>query len=195
MSSKVARLIESDDLSGMGETLEKEWTGVEDSRTSLRDLADQFNKRLLKARLESAGAIFSELEVSSTYDLLQGEGSKADQTRKSRELERMGIDIDQLKADFVTHQAIYTYLTKYREVTFPEKKSDPIETGITKLERLQGRVEVVADSTIESSINANQMTLRDYNVIVDIQVVCGNCGSTYSIFSVLKRGGCDCSTE
>ena len=39
--TKVARLIDEYDLSGMGARLEAAWTGASGERTSLRDLADE----------------------------------------------------------------------------------------------------------------------------------------------------------
>ncbi|MFC6771661.1 rod-determining factor RdfA, partial [Halorubrum pallidum] len=48
-NSKVARVIEAYDLAGLGAQLERQWTGADGDRTSLRDLADVFNRRVLEA--------------------------------------------------------------------------------------------------------------------------------------------------
>ncbi|RDZ92160.1 hypothetical protein DEQ92_22615, partial [Haloferax sp. Atlit-6N] len=67
-SSKVARLISEYGLDGLGDELEARWTGDGVERTSLRDLADYFNERLLEQALIDAGMSALESDVSSTYE-------------------------------------------------------------------------------------------------------------------------------
>jgi len=71
--NKVARLIEKYELTGLGAELEARWTGDGVERTSLRDLADQFNQRLLAAALEEAGRTPLDDEIASLYDDLTGD--------------------------------------------------------------------------------------------------------------------------
>lgn len=52
--SKVARLIDEYEWTGLGATLEARWTADGSERASLRDLADQFNERVLEAALREA---------------------------------------------------------------------------------------------------------------------------------------------
>jgi hypothetical protein len=70
--SKVARLIEEYELGGIGEEFERRWTREED-RSSLRDLADEFNRRLLRAALERTGDAPLDGEVDNLYRLLTGD--------------------------------------------------------------------------------------------------------------------------
>jgi len=55
MNTKVARVIREYDLDGMGANLEAAWTGEAGERTSLRDLADEFNEAVLEAALRESG--------------------------------------------------------------------------------------------------------------------------------------------
>jgi hypothetical protein len=72
-SSKVARLIAEYGLDGLGDELEARWTGDGVERTSLRDLADYFNERLLEQTLIDAGMNALESDVSTMYRNLTDE--------------------------------------------------------------------------------------------------------------------------
>lgn len=89
--------------------LEAKWTDEIGERTSLRDLADEFNKMVLKVAISDAAGVTISSDLESTYAVLSdNEGSSAERIRKQRELERQGIDVEQVLDDFVTHQTIYT---------------------------------------------------------------------------------------
>lgn len=192
--TKVARVIEEHDLEGMGAQLEAEWTGETGERTSLRDLADEFNEAVLEAALREAGVSPLNFEVAGTYDALSG-GSGPESTRAERRLEREGVDLDVLAKDFVTHQAIHTYLTKEREASLPENKRNPVKRKIETIEKLQGRVAAVTESTVSSLASADELDGDEYDVLVDIRVVCPACGSDCPVGELLRQGGCKCSVE
>ena len=190
--SKVARVIEAYDLDGMGETLEAEWTGTAGSRTSLRDLADEFNRAVLEAAVRATGTTPTEYDIAATYAVLTGEDvSDADVNRKERELERDGVSVDELRRDFVTHQAIHSYLTKYRQAELGDRSIDP-EEKIDTLERLQGRTAAVAESTLDALIDADAVSKRDYELFVDVRAVCAECGDDYMLVDLIDAGGCSC---
>ncbi|MFB6233907.1 MAG: rod-determining factor RdfA [Halopenitus sp.] len=194
-SSKVARVIEEYDLEGYGAELEAAWTGEAGDRTSLRDLADEFNQQVLDAAIRESGGAPVSTEVESTYRTLTSDDvPEADRMRKRRELEREGVDIDAVLNDFVTHQAVHTYLTDYREASLPDRSADVLDRKAETLERLQGRTTAVAESTLETLTEADEVTDREYELFVDVRVVCGDCGTDYSIGDLLRQGGCDCGT-
>jgi hypothetical protein len=191
-NSKVARVIEKYDLDGMGEQLEAEWTGEYGQRTSLRDLADEFNRAVLDAAITRSGTKISETDLQSTYQTLTGDDiPSADKMRKERELESMGVDTDAVHSDFVTHQAVHTYLTNYREAELPER-SDNAEQQAETLERLQGRTAAVTKSAIKKLPPDVENDESAYDVIVDVRAICSNCGTEYTATELLRQGGCDC---
>ena len=193
-NTKVARVIREYDLDGMGPTLEAAWTGEAGERTSLRDLADEFNEAVLEAVLRDAGVSLLNVDVSSTYEALHGEsGSSA--TRARRRLEREDIDVDELTGDFVTHQAVHTYLTQEREATLPAADDEMADRKVETIEKLQGRVSAVAESAISSLANKGELDRGDYDVLVDVRAVCPNCGADTPVVELLRRGGCDCTTD
>lgn len=191
-NSKVARVIEEYDLSGWGDRLEREWLGEMGERTSLRDLADTFNRAVLAAALRDVGEAVIEDDVASTYRVLTGDDvSQADTLRKERDLERLGVDVDEVRSNFVTHQAIHTYLTKYREAELADRSPDP-ENKIDTLERLEGRTAAVAESTLDGLVRSEAVSERNYELFVDVRTVCEDCGTDYALVELIRQGGCDC---
>ena len=189
--TKVARLIEKYELSGMGAELEAAWIGDAGERTSLRDLADEFNETILRAVLKANGISLSNFEVDGTYEALR-RGSGSDETRARRRLEREGVDVEELTGDFVTHQSVHTYLTDERNASLPDHDEDAVERRTETIEKLEGRTAVVTEASIGSTLPDEELDRVDYDVIVDVQVVCSACGSTYDAGELLRQGGCDC---
>lgn len=191
--TKVARVIEEYDLENMGAQIEVAWTGENGERTSLRSLADEFNQAVLRAALREAGVSPMNFEISGTYKALK-QGSGSEKTRAERRLKREGIESDTLMKSFVSHQAIHTYLKKDRKASLPKNKTNPVEGKVQAIEKLQGRVTAVTESAITSLASASHLDNNDYDVIVDIRIVCSDCGSDYTIGELFHGGGCQCSS-
>lgn len=185
-------MIKAYGLEGMGERLEAAWTGERGERTSLRDLADEFNKAVLEAEVREAGGSSMDIAISSMYDALENDtGPEA--TRVRRHLFREGVDVDGLTADFVTHQAIYTYLTKARDASLPDEKGNRAEQKLKTIEKLQGRLSAVTGSALVSLANADDLDHGDYDVLVDVRSVCSHCGADAPVGEVIRQGGCGCT--
>lgn len=192
MNTKVARVIREYKLEGMGARLEAAWTGEEGERTSLRNLADEFNEAVLEAALREE-SVSSLIDVSSMYTTLNN-NSDSSATRARRRLERQGIDVDKMTKDFVTHQAVHTYLTQEREASLPAADSDMADRKAETIEKLQGRTSAVAESTISSLANGDKLDKDNYDVLVDVRAICSNCGSDMAVGELIRQGGCGCTT-
>ena len=190
--TKVARVIDERDMTGMGARLEASWTGESGDRKSLRDLADEFNQAVVESSLRSVGSAPMEFEVSGTYQALSGEPN-ADATRARRRLEREGVDVEELTADFVTHQAIHTYLKRDRDAALPEDDRDPRERKVESIEKLQGRLTAVTESALSSLAASGALDSDEYDVLVDVRAVCPDCGAGQPVSELLRQGGCECS--
>lgn len=191
--SKVARLIEEYDLGGLGAEMERRWTAEED-RSSLRELAASFNQALLRAAMESEGAQLLDGEVENTYRLLtDDEVGSADRTRVRRRLEREGVDVDALLDDFVTYQAVRTYLRTHRDAEYTPDETDPLEREATNVQRLRGRIDSVTEGKLEQLRDGGHLTLGEFRTLVDVRVVCEDCNGQYDVVDLLEAGGCDCS--
>jgi len=192
-NTKVGRVIEAYDLDEMGPTLEAAWTGETGERTSLRDLADEFNEAVLTAAVRETANPSLDVEIASTYEALR-DGTGSEVTRARRRLERKGVDVDELTGDFVTHQAVHTYLTKDRGASLPTDEEGRAERKIQTIEKLQGRLSAVSESAVSSLANADELDRGDYDVLVDVRAVCPNCGADAPISELIRRGGCGCET-
>jgi len=194
MKSKVARLIEEYDLQGLGPELEELWTAEED-RCSLRSLADYFNQRLLGVSIEDSDIQLLDGELENIYRLLTAEAvSSADRTRVRRRLERSGVAVDDLESDFVTYQAIRSYL-KDQGAEYSPDDADPIDRQLTEVQKLRGRMSSVTDGQLEQLRSNDQFTLGTFRTLATIQVICEDCNSQFGVVDLLKRGGCDCSDQ
>jgi hypothetical protein len=190
--SKVARLIDDYDLQGLGAELEQLWTAEED-RKSLRALASYFNRQLLERALEEANVQYLDGEIENIYRLLtDDEVSSAESTRVKRRLERDGVDVDELKSDFVTYQAIRSYLKDHRGAEYTPAETDPLEREATNVQKLRGRMISVTEGKLQQLRNSDELTLGEFRTLADIRVVCEDCNSQFHILNLLDRGGCNC---
>lgn len=192
--SKVERIIDEREFDDLGAELERRWTTEGDDSMSLRELADLFNRRVLADAAEAAGMQPIAGELDNFYAMLTDD-DVGSETRVSveRRLDREGVDTDELTDDFVTHQAIHTYLTKYRGATKGTSDSETsVADGRTTINRLQGRVSNVVSNTLRTLGNAGAIVLGDFDVFVNVTVVCNDCGTQQEVNELLDAGGCDC---
>ncbi|ELZ85164.1 hypothetical protein C454_01510 [Haloferax gibbonsii ATCC 33959] len=197
--SKVSRLLRERGLDGFGAELERRWTAEADARSSLRDLADAFNRRFLRAALDERNERVIDGEVENLYRVLTDDGvSSGARTEAVRRLERAGVDVERLEADFVSHRAMRTYLTSYRGVT-PPSGTDRDDGNLRArrsqtIRRLLGRVERVTDKSLSDLAAADELDFAPdaAEVYVDVRVHCPGCNSQYTVEDLIDRGGCDC---
>lgn len=192
--SKVARLIDEYDLNGLGEEMARRWT-AEEGRWSLRELADHFNQAIMEAAIESNGSRLLDGELENIYRLLTDEDvAHADRTRARRRLEREGIEVDNLLDDFVSYQAIRTFLTKYQGAEYTPDDNDPLEREMTNVQQLRGRVDSVTKGKLEQLRDSADLTLGEFRTLVDVRVICEDCNGQYDVVELLERGGCNCES-
>lgn len=193
---KVARLIDEYGLEGLGAELERLWTANSEDRLSLRDLADRFNKEVLASAFANSGIQPLEGEKDNIYRLLTDtDVSEADWMRTRRRLEREGIDAESLPADFVTYQAIRTYLQEYRGAEYSRNEHDRLEVEKETIQQLRGRTAAVTEGKLEQLQKGDHLDLGNFRTLVDVFVVCEDCGSRYDVSELLDAGACDCADE
>jgi hypothetical protein len=198
VDSKVARLLEVYGLGDeYGDRLEELWTADGEKRESLRSLADRFNERLLESAMDDAGTSAVEGEVGNLYRLLTADDvSSGNRIEARQRLEQNGVDIEQLERDFVTYQAIRTYLKEYRGATYEQKSSgDRVETVVQTIQRLRSRTQSVAERSLDQLRNTDQLSLGEFRIFVDISVLCEDCDTQYGVVELLQEGGCDCDAD
>jgi len=192
--SKVARLIDRYGLDGLGDELERRWTADGAERLSLRDCATLFNERLLEQALVDAGIDALQRDVETTYERLTGEDVTAGvRTETRNRLVHDGVDIDDLDSDFVTYQAIRSYLTQYRDASYEgPSDAEKVEAEIESIQRLLARTLSVTEERIEALQSTGRLDIDAFEVLLDAQVLCQDCGSQYSVTELLETRGCEC---
>ncbi|ADE01568.1 MULTISPECIES: rod-determining factor RdfA [Haloferax] len=197
--SKVSRLLRERGFDGFGAELERRWTAEAGARSSLRDLADAFNRRLLRAALDGRNERALDGEIETLYRVLTDDDvSSGARTKAVHRLERTGVDVERLEADFVSHRAMRTYLTSYRGVTPPSETDrddgDLREHRTETIRRLLGRVERVTEKSLSDLAAADELDVdpETAEVYVDVRVHCPDCNAHYTVESLIDRGGCDC---
>ncbi|MDZ5811095.1 hypothetical protein U4E84_07020 [Halorubrum sp. AD140] len=193
--NKVARLVDEYGLDGVGDELESRWTATGDDHWSLRELAAAFNRELVEARLAEAGVRLSEREVEAVVRSLTGdEVSAADRTQLRRRLERDGVDVDALDGDVVTYQAVRSYLRDHRGAEYEREDGDRTASAGEAIQKLRGRLAAVAETKLERLRKRSGLALGEFRVMVDVSVLCTECGSRYGVDELLATGECDCES-
>ena len=189
---KVGRLIDEYDLHGLGDEMARDWRGDDGDRASLRTLADRFNRALLERALETAERRPLDRELETWYRLLtDAETSQGDRIQARRQLERFGVDVDRLRDDFVSYQAVRTYLTNYRGVSYDDPAVDPTAV-VNSIQKLQTRLERVAASKAERLVNAGIVDAGDLRASVDVHLVCEKCDARFLVAEFVDCSGCEC---
>ena len=198
MNSKVSQLMKTYELIDIDKKLINYWTREDDEQHSLRELADYFNKKLLHAAMDEAGMTTLDGEVTNTYRLLTTDDvSPGVRSQAETTLERNGINPDQLREDFVSHQAIHTYLTKHRGVQRRSDSSeqDRVTDANDTIQQLKSRLVAVAEQRLRSLRDTGTISLGTFSVLVDVRVVCEDCGIHTDIPTLLNEGGCECNSD
>lgn len=191
--SKVGHLIEEYGLYGLGEELEDLWTRDNDSRYSLRALADYFNQQLLTAELERTDLGQIEGTIETIYRALQGDEIPKEETiRIRRQLERKDIDPAELQRKFVSYQAIRTYLRRYRGAEYDAVDSDTIRNTTEHIQKLRNRLRAVTETNLDRLASSSEIALDEHRITVNVRVLCEKCGSQYEVTELLQSGGCAC---
>jgi hypothetical protein len=96
-----------------------------------------------------------------------------------------------VEGDFVSHQAVHTYLTKYRGVKRDTPAADPEKERAT-VDRLRGRTKAVTTGSIDRLVDRGELDIDSFEVLVDVRIVCDDCGTQYQFGELIDRGGCEC---
>jgi hypothetical protein len=193
--TKVGRLIGTYDLGPeFGDRLEALWTADGEERESLRTLADRFNRRLLESRVDDAGLSMLDGEVTNLYRLLTSdEVSSGMRTEARRRLEQGGIDVDRLEREFVSYQAIRTYLKEYRGASYDgESERTRVQNETETIQRLQSRIRSVAETSLTGLRRTGRLSLGEHRLFVEVNVFCEDCNTQYGLVELMERGGCEC---
>lgn len=193
-TNKVDAVIEKYDLAGMAQELEDRWLSAGDEGKSTRELADHLNRDVLRVAVEDSDVFTLSGDLEQVYRSLTEDD--ADATLVRSRLEQNGVDVEAVVADFVSHQTVYRYLKNERGVEQPDQTAEERkQNAIDSIQRLRGRTTAVTERTIERLGKDDSISVGDFSVLNDLQVLCENCGRSYDVVSFLEGGGCDCEAH
>jgi len=161
---------------------------------SLRSLADCFNTNVLRAALRSTNADIAG-DPKSVYEALTGDVSPERRADVADQLEYVGIDVENLKGDFVSHQTIKSHLTNCLDVDTSRQTIQSIEEATGKIEWARQRNEGIINSILGQLDRNEFLEVGDLEIAHSITVACTNCNQTYSISQLLDNGGCNCNSK
>jgi hypothetical protein len=195
--TKLERIIDRYEMPELETTLVERWTASGEERSSLRELARDVNVGLLEAALAEAGVDTLDGEVQNYYRLLADDDVSAGRRTEARSrIDRAGVDVDQLERDFVSHQAVHTFLTERAGVSYEgASREERIARTRDSLQRLRGRVETVADNNVERLAEAGDLDVGDVSVLLSVTAVCNDCGRQYDLDTLLEEGQCACAGD
>ncbi|UHQ96077.1 hypothetical protein HYG82_22370 (plasmid) [Natrinema halophilum] len=163
----------------------------------MRDLADRFNKALLETAVAAAGVSTVDGEIDNLYRLLTSDDvSSGNRTEARARLEKNGVDVDQLEHDFVTYQAIRSYLKKVYGAEYErDSETTRVDKVIETSQRLQSRIRSVTEKSLTQLKETNQISLGEFHLFIDITVLCEDCNTQYGLVELLREGSCECQSE
>lgn len=112
-----------------------------------------------------------------------------------RDLQREGVDVDELESALISHQTLHRHFTDCLDASKDGSigPTEKLDTARDTVFSLQERTHQVIESTISDLRDAGLIDVGEPEVIINIQVVCENCGRSMDFESTLSDG-CDCTT-
>lgn len=190
---KVGRVTTEYEIPNVDTNLVDSWG----SGTSIRRLTEELNKEIIASELNAANVGNVEWSRTPVYEMLhKDELSEAEEIEIRRELERAGIDIEQIASDSVSHQTVYRHLTQCLDASKDDDQTpdERREQARNTVHALQQRTELVTESTLETLQSTGIADLGEIEVLVDLQIVCSECGTSMD-FETALREGCNCDTS
>ena len=187
---KVSRARDRYDIDADDATLVADWQ----DGTSVRSLARTFNEALIDARLESVDGSSVAWNRLPIYEAVKTDDlDQSDVIEVRRELEFVGVDPGELESDLISHQTMYRHLKSCLDATAstdatPEDRREKARDTVYALQR---RTTLVTESTIETLQSADVTDIGDPDVLVDVRIICRECGQSMD-FETALADGCNC---
>lgn len=192
-SCKVGTVSRDWDLAGIHDDLAVGWHKED---VSVRELTDRYNRELLRVGFRRADRTPIDGEIDNLYRVLTDDDVDAGSRTQARErLRRNGVPIEDIEAAFVSHQTIYRHLRNCLDISYqPEGRTaaDRKEKWRDRIRALSARTSTVADRGVGSLSDAGAIDVGSFDVLVDVNVICNDCGEFYDLEDLLDRGGCEC---
>lgn len=160
---------------------------------SLRDLATFVNRTLFARAVEAADVRTVE-DAATLHDLLTDDDADAGRRAELRSrLERGGVDVGALEAEFVSHQTVRDHLRDCLGVDTGREGTITPDDAFGVIDWSRARTESVVAEKVRRLRADGQVALGEFDVDVVVRVTCRQCSTTASLHEVIAGGGCGCT--
>lgn len=186
---KVGRQQEASGLSNLNARLVERRRSNE---ASLRDLAAFVNICVLEARIERTSADVAG-DPRSIYEALTGSDVSPERRADvTDQLELVGIDVDDLRSDFVSHQTVKTHLRDCLGVDTSREKIASVDEGRAKIKWVQDHQRTVTANVVDQLVREGFVSIGDYELTQTTSITCTECNQSYRLDEFLDDQQCEC---
>lgn len=180
---------------GLEKLNEEVLTRRRDAGSSLRDLARFVNTRILEAAMEAANADVTG-DARSVYETLTGDDVAPERVADlTDQLEFVGIDVEDLRGDFVSHQTVKGHLNDCLDVDTARSGVESIAEGRSQIQWSRDRYRTVLENTIDQLVRADALSVGDFEVSDSVSITCTDCNRSYRLEEFMDRQHCECEWE
>lgn len=194
---KVNRVMRKYGLEHLGDEMVSLWTSTGEDRLTLRELEAWFNKKVTAKAISKSEFEIDLVEpyAEQVYGVLRGDDDTVETDREvlKGELKQKGVKVDDLMEDFVSYQAVNTWLKKSKGAEPPEKDTSQEREAkmIARVRKLRSRCEKVGVDSIELLRKMGDVTTAPVDVDVRFTVTCKECKFPMPITEFISKGGCE----
>jgi hypothetical protein len=194
---KLGRVAAVHDLADVHDELGRRWGERGDA--SVRELTEQFNRRVLRSAFERSGRSPIDGEIRNFYRVLNDDDVDAGSRTRARErLREEGIEITALEEQFISHQTMYRHLVDCLDVSDASAHEDDeaiASTWVDRIRSLEARAARVTERGIEQLRSRGVIEIGSADVLVDVTVLCSDCGTFYTFEELADGRACECGVE
>ena len=164
-----------------------------DADSSLRDLADAVNVRLVEAILDRTDADVAG-DAGAVYTALADEDTPPERRLSVRnQLADVGVAIGELEEDFVSYQAVRYHLRNCLDMDTSREGITSVSAGREIIATARERDREIIAQTLRRLQRVDELRDTAIEVRVSPRVSCRNCGRSYDVGAFLDEGGCACA--
>ncbi|WP_435348587.1 rod-determining factor RdfA [Haloarchaeobius sp. HRN-SO-5] len=187
---KVCRVLDERGLHHYDDRLLSEWRGENGRRKGYRQLARWLNVTLLRREMDEVGLPTLGDEAASKYERLQGDDANA--LEVANMLEREGVNVDSLQADFVSYGVVRTHITDCLDATYEPDAPTDWEPDAIDIARDHANEKV--EQAVRSLVGKGELDVGDSIAVhLDVELECEECQTRVPLRRALRRGRvCHC---
>jgi uncharacterized membrane protein len=170
--------------------------------TSFRELATQFNTRVVEQALGRADVDGRSVHAALTGEDIAGDVYEVLRTDRDSDIRRpelrarlsdAGVDVDALESAFVSHVTVRSHLQECVGVE-PEQSPAPFEQTVNTAQGARTRASNVIQSTVDRAVRNGQLQTGTLDAEVLVRLTCQDCGTTFYLSELLEQRRCACES-